>query len=291
MDLQQYCLRWTHHHTNLQVMFYQLLERGYFCDVTLACEGQTIRAHRVVLCACSTYFANLLTNVNIEKDPIIIMREEKFKEVKCLIEFMYKGEIYVEQSAIAALLQTAASLGIKGLTEVSRQNDYYRANNLNQDTIKSHDSCLSGGNDPDMHVTEHDSNVYAYETDNDDISSHNTTENYDTNKPDRNTNSNCNEYNEHSLPSPRELISPSDCKQWKDVVKMNEYLVHGKRPQFWEESFTKRILHGIKNKEIEMKHAAKILGVSYGTLYGRYRETYGSLKHAYRYLFLAIRVI
>ena len=31
-----------------------------------------------------------------------------------------------------------------------------------------------------------------------------------------------------------------------------------------------------------MKKAARILGVSYGTLYGRYREVYGCLKHPYR---------
>lgn len=93
---QQYCLRWKYHHSNLQNMFSQLLDRGCFCDVTLACEGQTIKAHRVVLCACSTYFDSILTNCNIEKDPIIIMRDCKFADVKCLIEFMYKGEINVE---------------------------------------------------------------------------------------------------------------------------------------------------------------------------------------------------
>lgn len=42
-------------------------------------------------------------------------------------------------------------------------------------------------------------------------------------------------------------------------------------------------MDAIKNKNLEMKKAAKLLGVSYGTLYGRYRETYGCLKHPYRY--------
>lgn len=44
---QQYCLRWKYHHSNLQLMFSQLLERESFCDVTLACEGRHIRAHKV----------------------------------------------------------------------------------------------------------------------------------------------------------------------------------------------------------------------------------------------------
>ncbi|XP_037940937.1 protein tramtrack, beta isoform-like [Teleopsis dalmanni] len=116
---QQYCLRWRYHHSNLQTMFSQLLDRGCFCDVTLACEGQLIRAHRVVLCACSTFFDTVLSNYASERDPIIIMKDVTFAEVKCLIEFMYKGEINVEHAQLASLLKTADDLKIKGLAEVS----------------------------------------------------------------------------------------------------------------------------------------------------------------------------
>lgn len=71
-------------------------------------------------------------------------------------------------------------------------------------------------------------------------------------------------------------------KEWPDVIKMNDYLNTGRRQQFWEEPFTKRVMDGIKNKNLEMKIAAELLGVSYGTLYGRYRDAYGCLKHPYR---------
>ena len=37
----------------------------------------------------------------------------------------------------------------------------------------------------------------------------------------------------------------------------------------------------MKNKEIDVKGAAELLGVSYGTLYGRYRELFGYVKHAW----------
>lgn len=80
------------------------------------------------------------------------------------------------------------------------------------------------------------------------------------------------------------FLTEEERKQWNDVVRMSDYLTKGRRPQFWEEPFTKRVLDAIKNKNLEMKKAAKLLGVSYGTLYGRYRETYGCLKHPYRYV-------
>ena len=40
-------------------------------------------------------------------------------------------------------------------------------------------------------------------------------------------------------------------------------------------------LQAVKSKELDMKGAAELLGVSYGTLYGRYRENFGYLKHAW----------
>ena len=66
---------------------------------------------------------------------------------------------------------------------------------------------------------------------------------------------------------------------------MNDYLTTGRRQEFWEEPFTRRVMDAIKSKELEMKTAAEILGVSYGTLYGRYRDSYGCLKHPYRYFY------
>jgi len=65
------------------------------------------------------------------------------------------------------------------------------------------------------------------------------------------------------------------------IVKMNDYLVTGTRQQYWEEIFVKNVMESVKNKEIDMKGAAELLGVSYGTLYGRYRENFGYLKHAW----------
>ena len=41
------------------------------------------------------------------------------------------------------------------------------------------------------------------------------------------------------------------------------------------------MFQAVRNKEIDMKGGAELLGVSYGTLYGRYRELFGYVKHAW----------
>merc|ERR1719410_2323126 len=75
-------------------------------------------------------------------------------------------------------------------------------------------------------------------------------------------------------------LSADTVASW-GIIKMNDYLISGTRQQYWEEYFVKNVMGAVKNKEIDMKGAAELLGVSYGTLYGRYRESFGYLKHAW----------
>lgn len=53
---QRFCLRWNNHQANLLSVFDQLLHDESFVDVTLAVDGQYLRAHKMVLSACSPYF-------------------------------------------------------------------------------------------------------------------------------------------------------------------------------------------------------------------------------------------
>ncbi|MPC20244.1 Protein tramtrack, alpha isoform [Portunus trituberculatus] len=49
MANQQYCLKWNNHQSNLLRAFDRLLQSESFTDVTLACEGKSLRAHKVYL--------------------------------------------------------------------------------------------------------------------------------------------------------------------------------------------------------------------------------------------------
>lgn len=115
---QAFCLRWNNYQTNLTAVFEQLLQTEQFVDVTLSCDGISIKAHKIVLSACSPYFQALF-NDNPCKHPIIIMRDIKFAELKAVIEFMYRGEINVCQDQIGPLLRIAELLKIRGLADVN----------------------------------------------------------------------------------------------------------------------------------------------------------------------------
>jgi Cys2His2 zinc finger developmental/cell cycle regulator len=49
MASQRFCLRWNNHQSNLLSVFDQLLHAETFTDVTLAIDGQYLKAHKVSL--------------------------------------------------------------------------------------------------------------------------------------------------------------------------------------------------------------------------------------------------
>lgn len=57
---QHFCLRWNNYQSSITSAFENLRDDEDFVDVTLACDGRSIKAHRVVLSACSPYFRELL---------------------------------------------------------------------------------------------------------------------------------------------------------------------------------------------------------------------------------------
>ncbi|XP_049794325.1 protein bric-a-brac 1-like isoform X7 [Schistocerca nitens] len=108
------CLRWNSYHSNMQATFPSLLTNEQFVDVTLACEGRSIKCHKVILSACSSYFEGLLSE-NPCQHPIVLMKDLRYWEVQALVDFMYRGEVNVGQDKLPSLLAAAEALQIKGL--------------------------------------------------------------------------------------------------------------------------------------------------------------------------------
>ena len=151
-DQQQFCLRWNDFQTNMVSSFKHLRDEKSFTDVTLACDGQTCKAHKMVLSACSPYFKvrhkkkhfrrpqvmgkkrmliilfpwlnifslrcfQALLEENPAKHPIIILKDVPFQHLTAILEFMYAGEVNVAQDQLPAFLKTAERLKVKGLAE------------------------------------------------------------------------------------------------------------------------------------------------------------------------------
>ncbi|KYN19034.1 PREDICTED: protein tramtrack, beta isoform-like [Trachymyrmex cornetzi] len=116
---QQYCLRWNNHRSNLLNVFEELLHNAAFTDVTLAVDdGRTVKCHKIVLAACSTYFQTLFHELSgYNHHPIIVLKDVGFPAIKAILEYMYRGEVNVAHEQLSELLKIAQVLKVKGLVE------------------------------------------------------------------------------------------------------------------------------------------------------------------------------
>ncbi|XP_071453468.1 transcription activator GAGA-like [Hetaerina americana] len=121
-DAEQFSLRWNNFHNNLTLGFHELLEEEDLVDVTLACDGKYVQAHKIVLSVCSPYFKSLFKE-NPCRHPIVILKDVGHKELQAILQFMYRGEVNVRQDDLTGFLKTAEMLKIKGLTGENSDKD------------------------------------------------------------------------------------------------------------------------------------------------------------------------
>ncbi|GBP16001.1 hypothetical protein EVAR_94349_1 [Eumeta japonica] len=116
VDTQHFCLRWNNYQSSITSAFENLRDDEDFVDVTLACDGKSLKAHRVVLSACSPYFRELLKSTPC-KHPVIVLQDVAFTDLLALVEFIYHGEVNVHQRSLSSFLKTAEVLRVSGLTQ------------------------------------------------------------------------------------------------------------------------------------------------------------------------------
>ena len=117
MEAQQFHLKWNNHSLNTLSSFQHLLDTHCLVDVSLTCAtGKTVPAHRMVLAACSDYFYRLFKDLP-EKHPVIVFKDASEQILNDLLEFMYRGEVEVDDSNLSDFLKFADTLQVKGLSQ------------------------------------------------------------------------------------------------------------------------------------------------------------------------------
>ncbi|CAG0883919.1 unnamed protein product [Darwinula stevensoni] len=110
----KYNLKWNTHHGETFASFETLRHREMFVDVTLSCNGQFLKAHKLVLCAGSGYFERIL-NKDGTGIPTIHFYGIEIHLLKFLVEFMYCGEVEVPEMDLEKFIEVAENLEVKGL--------------------------------------------------------------------------------------------------------------------------------------------------------------------------------
>ncbi|XP_015115694.1 B-cell CLL/lymphoma 6 member B protein isoform X2 [Diachasma alloeum] len=130
MEGQQFCLRWHNFQNTLLSSLPKLLDGGYLTDVTLSAGGRHIRAHRIILSACSYYFKELFKDLSALQHPVIVLPGMEYANLCALVTFMYNGEVNIYQEQLPALLAMADTLHIRGLADIAGKTSRRDSNGL-----------------------------------------------------------------------------------------------------------------------------------------------------------------
>lgn len=88
-------------------------------DVTLSCSDGQLQAHKLVLAASSPYFSGLFDKLaNPFHYPVIVIKDMRIKDLKLIVDFMYKGQLTLSQERLLTLVKSAENLQITGLSNV-----------------------------------------------------------------------------------------------------------------------------------------------------------------------------
>ncbi|KDR09650.1 Protein bric-a-brac 1 [Zootermopsis nevadensis] len=276
---QQYCLKWKFHHSNQQTMFAKLLQKESFCDVTIACEEKLLRAHKLVLSACSSYFEMILSLYK-DQNPVVILKDVRFEDMSALVRFMYDGEVNIEEGQLQSVLETADFLKIRGLSDI-----------YGQCLGAPAESAGTGNSTGEQQRTrmEHQSNdgqsldpsrigQILKKT----VSTSEDVVHRPVSIPRRNIGVDVAQDGTGTAaqpPSSQRKNHTDEVDYTEGIISLPDFLKqHGTYQEFWKKPWVVRALRAVSDREMTLRNCSDLLGVGYSILYNRYRQVHGCLK-------------
>ena len=109
MTPEMFCLRWNDLETDISDAFRELR------DVTLACDDNQIKTHKVIMSACSSFFRNILCR-NPHQHPLIYLKGVPGVAVSAELHVPWRSKC-IAQDELNSFLAVAEDLRVKGLTQ------------------------------------------------------------------------------------------------------------------------------------------------------------------------------
>merc|ERR1719154_603288 len=98
---ERFFMKWNQYSVHITQSLQEMRSVEELLDVTLACDdGKQLEAHKVILSACSPIFRQMMARSN-HPHPLVFMAGVNSREMEYLLDFLYKGEVQVEQENIS----------------------------------------------------------------------------------------------------------------------------------------------------------------------------------------------
>lgn len=120
-------LKWNDFTDNVMSTMSDIRHDEDFFDVTIAIDGRQLRAHKLILSACSAFFRKLL-RTNPAPNPVLVLWDVSYDDMLNILDFMYNGEVHVKQANIQNFLAVAEKFRVRGLCQNESSGQPSRSN-------------------------------------------------------------------------------------------------------------------------------------------------------------------
>ena len=98
-----------------------LRNENFLTDVTLVTEDFSfLPAHQIILTAMSGYFEQLFRLKVTTKQTLVCLQSVSYLELTQIIQYIYQGEIEIDEDKLDRFLELTERFGLKGLS-IERQ--------------------------------------------------------------------------------------------------------------------------------------------------------------------------
>ena len=120
---EKFNLTWNDYSSNWNKSLLKLRENNAFADVTLITDDKVkFLAHRVLLSSCSNVFDFILKDSN-QANPLLYLSGVNSTNLGFILDYIYKGGVYLYQEQLDSFLESAKKLEIEGLLGCDSQDN------------------------------------------------------------------------------------------------------------------------------------------------------------------------
>ena len=118
---EKFNLKWNDYSSNWNTSLLKLRENNAFADVTLITDDKVkFSAHRILLSSCSNVFDFILKDSN-QANSLLYLSGVSSTNLGFILDYIYKGGVYLYQEQLESFLESAKKLEIEGLLGCDNQ--------------------------------------------------------------------------------------------------------------------------------------------------------------------------
>ena len=161
---QKHDVTWETYDEDMREALHRMMIENVLTDVTLVSDDQIkIQAHKIILNASSPVFQTFISSFEDLPRAVIYLKGVKYEEMRHVLDFIYLGEISIEQDKLATFLSLSENLQLKGVNDKQMNTYSHEDSDSTEENMFLHKDSINDLQEPDKKMfTDHSDTFFFF---------------------------------------------------------------------------------------------------------------------------------